>query len=265
MRIFYGTLKYFNPVKIIMPYDDYIGNSFRRKIDPEYKTNRKEKNTKDPFNEDFKRQKEIILKIIEKSLPVYTLKYKGYEADDLIAMICKIASNDVNIVVWSNDRDLVQLQQKFRNVRIWNPRTKNFFNNPGYDLVLYKSLVGDRSDNIKGVGGIGHKTAAKVMNSQTEFIKHVARYPEKFIKFRKNKKIIDLIDNDLLLPENLDYILNKNVEFDIKMIEEIIENNDFKSLRNNINDIKDTFMRIVSNNNNNTREWFFDKGSINGS
>jgi len=241
-----------------MPFDDYIGNSFRRTLVPEYKIHRRARNEADPFNDSFKKQKEIILSMIEHVFPVYSLKYKGYEADDLIAMICKIASDNVNIVVWSNDNDLIQIQQKMPNVRIWSPQRKDFMPNPEYDYVTYKSLVG-KNNEMPGVKGIGKKTAERAMRSQFEFIKTIASQPQRYLEYRTNKKIVDLLENELTIPDNMHHILTKKVRYDPANFERTIKENAFDEIARNIQSYHHLFFNIQMKNNKSERDWFFNR------
>jgi len=262
LRMLKKALTDFNPSKVIMPLDDYIGNSFRKQLLPEYKAHRVSRNKNDPFNDDFRKQKEIILNLLEKTFPVYTLKYKGYEADDIIAQICRIASDNVNIIVWSNDKDLIQLQQQLPNVKIWNPQSKDFFENPKYNIVTYKSLVGDRSDNIPGVKGMGKKTAEKVLESPREFIRLVASKTQRYGEYRLNKRLVDLIDNDLAIPDNLHYILGKRVKYDEKAFKQLISENNFDSILNQVETFNQIFFDLQLKNANERKEWFFNKQEV---
>src|ERR1035437_6479814 len=99
LRSLRKCIEEFSPKKVIMAIDDYSGNSFRKKLLPQYKANR-QKREKDEFYESFKKQKESILSMLGQILPVYCLKYHGYEADDIIAMICRIISDNVTAIVW---------------------------------------------------------------------------------------------------------------------------------------------------------------------
>lgn len=257
---FEKILNNFNCKKIIMPFDDYYGNSFRKKLFPQYKENRKsyfDKNKKD----DFRRQKDIILDIIRNCLPVYSIKYHGCEADDIISFISKICSDHINIVIWSNDMDFIQLQQKFRNVKVWSPYRKAFLFTPNYDIVSYKSIVGDKSDNIPGINGIGHKKALKILQSYDKFIECISSNPDVFMKFYKNKKLIDLIDNELKVPDNLSYVLSEKVFYDEEFLLNLCEKNNYNKLIDNWDEFTQKIKNIKNKTNENLHEnWFFNKG-----
>lgn len=261
LRMIKKAIDDFQPIKVIMPIDDYIGNSFRRTLLPEYKAFRSSRNEKDPFSDNFKKQKEVILRLLETCLPVYTLKYKGYEADDLIAMICNIASDDVNIVIWSNDNDLIQIQQKINNVKVWNPQQKDFSENPSYDYVTYKSLIGKRNE-MPGVKGIGKKTAEKVMSSPYEFIRLIASQPKRYVEYRLNRRIADLLDNELPVPKNLHYILDTKTKYEDTEFEKFVKKNKYISVLNNMVSYHETFRKLQFSNNSQEREWFFNKRGI---
>ena len=245
------------PKKVIMAIDDYHGNSFRKTILPQYKANRKKKQ-QDEFYEDFKKQKEMAFAMLEHVLPVHCLKYRGYEADDIIAMICRIASDDVKIVVWSGDRDLIQLQQKMPQVRVYDPQKKEFFTSPEYDIVTYKSILGDPSDNIPGIRGIGKKSVTRVMASSSEFIKQIASKPERYIQYRTNLKIIDLIDNDLPVPEDLPEILVQHTKYSEKDFMNVAREYGFNDIVRNSAGYNGVFFDLALKSRT-KRDWFFNK------
>lgn len=97
----------------------------------------------------------------------------GFEADDLIAAVVLNNMESRDIVVYSNDEDLWQL---LRNDRVWCCNGKSeylsrsqFMATWGFDprkWPLVKALAGCNSDNIKGVHGVGEKTAAKYFLGQ---------------------------------------------------------------------------------------------------
>ena len=106
---------------------------------------------------------------------IKTLELEGYEADDIQGTVAKWADGDENLFsyVLSGDRDLLQLINDKINVLL---ATNNdtlrfdrdaFFEKYGIEpcrLVDAKALMGDSSDNIPGVAGIGEKTALKLIS-----------------------------------------------------------------------------------------------------
>jgi DNA polymerase-1 len=95
---------------------------------------------------------------------------QGFEADDILASVCKysLMDKDEGIIV-SSDNDMYQLLS-LPNVKIWNPRISKIetaatfeqeWGIPPVRWVHCKAMAGCSGDNIKGVMGIGEKTAAK--------------------------------------------------------------------------------------------------------
>ncbi|QHD65345.1 DNA polymerase I [Neorickettsia findlayensis] len=101
------------------------------------------------------------------------LEIEGFEADDIIAtLVRKFSKSDIKIKILSTDKDLMQLVSE--NVHIVNPiknriiginEVKEKFGVFPTQMTDFLSLVGDASDNIPGVPGIGVKTAAKLLNT----------------------------------------------------------------------------------------------------
>jgi len=138
----------------------------RREIDPNYKANRP------PAPRDLVQQLERTREIFEAyRVPIF--KQEGYEADDLIAALTKRAlAKGLRVVVASTDKDLMQLVVPGR-VMCWDAMRNNVYGEPE---VVKKfgvppnrvrhvlALMGDSSDNIPGVPGVGPKTAAKLID-----------------------------------------------------------------------------------------------------
>lgn len=134
----------------------------------EYKANRKE--TPDSLKPQFGYLKEIL-----EEMAVPMLELQGYEADDIIAAVTKKAEEeDLKVRIFTGDRDALQLVSAKTNVYLTK---KGISEVECYDEeVLYdryrltpkqiidlKGLMGDASDNIPGVPGVGEKTALKLL------------------------------------------------------------------------------------------------------
>lgn len=90
------------------------------------------------------------------------------EADDLINSFCKSRKDffpEAKIIIVSSDKDMIQIVQKGYADYIFNSIKNDFVNIPNYDIITYKALAGDRSDNILGVRGIGDKKAKRLLES----------------------------------------------------------------------------------------------------
>lgn len=146
------------------------GECFRNEIYPEYKANRP------PAPEDLVHQIPKIIKLLEK-LNIPFLFKNGFEADDVIGTIAHkfIKENDKEAIILSPDKDLRQLVTD--KIIVYNPQksgddyeildAENVFKKMGVkpsQIVDYLALVGDSSDNIPGVKGIGPKTATQLLS-----------------------------------------------------------------------------------------------------
>lgn len=135
----------------------------------EYKGGRK------PMPEEFAMQIPLIKEYLD-VLRIKRLETDEYEADDLIATVSSLAkSNDVEVLVLSGDKDLLQLVDDGITVALTKKGiteleyyTKdNFKSIMGFEPHLmtdFKGLIGDTSDNLPGISGVGEKTAVKLLS-----------------------------------------------------------------------------------------------------
>lgn len=161
-------IKAVKPTHLLVAFDSGVP-SFRSKIYPEYKANRKEKPV--GFDKDLKCLQDIL-----SSIGVNAIAVPGYEGDDIIASATKLAIEGKiidSVIIYSSDKDLLQLLDEGRKVSIikpdeeiidWDNVVSDFGVKPT-QIVDYKSLVGDISDNIKGAKGIGQKQTVAILES----------------------------------------------------------------------------------------------------
>jgi DNA polymerase-1 len=153
------------------------GLSFRHERYPAYKATREK--LSEELQSDFDRGMERICSILEASrIPILTLK--GYEADDVIGTLAKQgAAAGINVIVVSGDKDFQQLVRP--GVWLLNPgrggpagvdeswvSVENGSERLGVPPSLvtdYMALVGDTSDNVPGVKGVGEKTAQELVST----------------------------------------------------------------------------------------------------
>ncbi|MEW6426954.1 MAG: DNA polymerase I [Thermodesulfobacteriota bacterium] len=138
--------------------------TFRHRMYPAYKANRP------PMPEDLAVQLPYIRRVVE-GHNILTLEEAGVEADDLIASCCRtITGRGHRVVVLTGDKDLLQLVSE--EVTVWDPMNDRWYDPAGVrakygldaaGLLDYFSLIGDSSDNVPGVPGVGPKTAAKLL------------------------------------------------------------------------------------------------------
>ncbi len=149
---------------------DVSAPTFRHKMFAEYKGTRK-------AMPDELRQQVPVMKEALKAMGILTIEKEGYEADDILGTLgrkCEAAGLDVSII--SGDRDLLQLATEKIKIRI--PKTKmtgtqieDYYAQDVIDkyqvtpeeFIDLKALMGDASDNIPGVPGIGEKTGIKII------------------------------------------------------------------------------------------------------
>src|SRR5690606_23388048 len=109
------------------------------------------------------RQKDFIIGMLSTCLPIAVMCHPDFEGDDVIFNLISKSSRSTRFTVVSNDSDFLQLFDSFSdNVSVYNPMKKTYMEKTAYDYVIWKSLCGDSSDNVKGMPGIGGKRAAKL-------------------------------------------------------------------------------------------------------
>jgi DNA polymerase I len=144
---------------------DSGSKTFRNEIYPEYKANRP------PCPQDLIPQFSIVRESAE-ALNLAILEKTGFEADDIIATITKKAEREgFEVLIVSSDKDLMQLVNErtfmydsMKNRFIGIAEVKEKFAVAPLQVLDILSLMGDASDNIPGVRGIGPKTAAELIN-----------------------------------------------------------------------------------------------------
>lgn len=168
-----GILKYFQllkalrekyPTATIITFSDLCTNNFRRLIDVNYKQ------TREKLHDYVLNQISMLMNILKEN-NITNVYHDNYESDDLIASFV-YSHIETTCIVVGNDKDLLQLLQ-YKNTTIYNPFLKIELTNTyviekyGIDscnFALYQALVGDSSDNIPGISGIGPKTAVRILN-----------------------------------------------------------------------------------------------------
>ena len=193
------------PTRVIIAFDGKGGSTRRRKIYPEYKKNRKTKyrvNRSNSFaSQDDERMNMImqIQRVVEylDNLPLTVLSYDNIEADDTIGYICKQVLTKSNITIMSTDKDFLQLTND--RIQVWSPTKKKMYDEEAvleeygissHNLIWYRVLDGDKSDNISGVRGLGLKTIQKKLPFLSE--NRIVKMDEVVNELPEHKDIIDL-------------------------------------------------------------------------
>ena len=216
------------------------GLSFRHEVYPAYKATR-QKLTED-LQADFDRGMDRICQVLDAyRIPIVTLP--GYEADDVIGtLVAKGLEQKLNVVVVSGDKDFQQLVRP--GVWLLNPgrggpagveehwvgveNASERLGVPPQHVIDYLALVGDSSDNIPGVKGIGDKTACELVSQYgtlESILEHAAEIPKK----RPREALLQYADNARLSKDLVTIRDNLAVSFDSDLMR--IHEPDFLRLR----------------------------------
>lgn len=200
----------FNPYSLVVVFDSETSRDNNLEIDEGYKHGRTDftdvVEDENPFS-----QLPLIKKALD-YLEIFNLEVNGNEADDFIASL--VSNNDYEYIIVSTDSDFIQLVND--NIYLYVSRGKSSilyndkqvklkYNIPSSKYVLYKSLVGDKSDNISGIRGIGPVIASKILKYDSI---------EDYVKDNQESKISKvLIDNKDKILKNIKLItLNNHID-----------------------------------------------------
>ena len=195
---------------------DLATPTFRHEIDDTYKANRSE--TPESFIPDMQNLQKVLAAM---NLPAIT--QAGFEADDVLGTLSQAASAEgYTVKILSGDRDLFQLIDADKRISVLNIGQKDKIVEYHADqvkerlgvlptqVVDYKALCGDASDNIPGVRGIGEKTAIKLIEEYGSLENVLAAVPkmkgavktklEQGIEAAKHSQFMATIKTDVPLP-----------------------------------------------------------------
>lgn len=190
------------PTKVICVFDGHEAGERRRQLYPEYKGGRRVKERKSKvrimegednmvYGVDGAFQNQLIKTFdFLKLLPVTTVILPYAEADDTISYLALKNKNYHDCFIVSNDKDYLQLIQKGISVYRWKEKKmydetffKETFKINVENYIFMKIMLGDTSDRVKGITGIGQKTFAKLNNYLCE---KVYNNPEHFYELIEN-------------------------------------------------------------------------------
>ena len=236
LRMLLHVIKEEKPTHLAIAFDKKAP-TIRHEQFKEYKAQRPK--MPDELSEQFKTIHELLSAF---NIPVFEID--GYEADDVIATIAQKASqNGIEVVIITGDMDLTQLIKDNIHVKVTRKGVtkleeytreslKEFLGIYPEQIPDYKALRGDPSDNIKGIQGIGPKTAAKLLNKYGTIERLIEM--EKSRKIQENKEL--LITNkklctlyyDVPIEFSLDELKLK--KFSKEELKKQLERFEFKSL-----------------------------------
>lgn len=226
------------PEYIAVAFD--VGKTFRDEIFPEYKA------TREKMPDDLRPQIEHIRYMVD-AFNIPRLEMEGYEADDVLGSVARIAAEQgLGVKIVTGDRDLLQLVDQ-RTVVYLAGDDQNYIKDEDVvkklgvlpkQVVDYKAIVGDKSDNIPGVAGVGEKTAINLLEkfgTLDGIYEHIDEVEKRWkSKLEENKgnaylsRDLAQIKTDLNIKLDLEHA--KAQELDIPAIETFFKEMEFRSL-----------------------------------
>lgn len=220
--------------------------TFRNKIYEEYKGTRQA--TPPELSPQFAAARKLL-----EALGIAVLEEAGYEADDIIGTLAREASQNEEVLIVTGDRDALQLVNKqvqvlltrkgITEVEVFNEeQVQEKYQVTPEQIIDLKGLMGDKSDNIPGIPGIGEKTAVKLLSqfgsvetllAQVEQVKGVKLQE----KIKQNSHLAELskqlatIDCAVPLTERPSSF---QIEPQLENLAEVLQELDFKSLKERI-------------------------------
>jgi len=177
-----ATIRNLNPSRVVIVFDGKGGSHRRKKVYADYKGGRTGLTRLNRLSgyEDIEDQQQSMKKQFVRlyeylqNLPVTLLQVDYVEADDLMAWMANHYFKK-EVILLSSDKDFLQLVNE--RIRVYSPVKKVMYDEPivkeewgviPQNLVWYRVIMGDTSDNIKGVNGIGAKTILGKMDFLNE-------------------------------------------------------------------------------------------------
>jgi DNA polymerase I len=207
---------------------DKSERTFRNEMYSEYKANR----TEPP--DDLRPQFAFIREAV-RAFDLPCLEQIGFEADDLIATYVRLACEaGANATIVSSDKDLMQLvndcvlmYDTMKDRRIGIPEVVEKFGVPPEKVIEVQSLIGDSTDNVPGVPGIGVKTAAQLIGEYGDLETLLARASE--IKQEKRRQALIENAERARLSKRL-VTLDAHVALDVPLADLAVHEPDYKLL-----------------------------------
>lgn len=277
-------LNHYAPVKACVVCWDKSPYSYRLKLYPEYKANRKPENQPDPvkrqealdhnraFEDQYQRLKRVLT-----LMGINRVRIPGFEADDLLWKIprMELFGPNTQYVVCSADRDLIQVVDEnisydrlHFDTRTWDPlheltTAKNFVQlhkMTPHNFVLAKALkAGD--DNVKGVPGFGPKTVLDLFHGLGDLQENALRHQAgnnrlsrvrglcsagNWAVFERNLKLMDLskVPYPQAALNRIRLQLNRPVKFDPDLLYQLFYEYEFMKLLSRWSVWKQPFVRL---------------------
>jgi DNA polymerase I len=184
LRSIAALVRQFKPTRCVLVFDGKGGSARRKKVFSNYKANRAVK-TKFNRHEEFANiedeqasMKAQFSRMVEylQTLPVTLISIDHVEADDVIAYLAQETfAKSERVIISSTDRDFLQLISD--RVQVWSPVKKKLYDKRSLqeeylvhpnNYLTYRTVIGDKSDNIPGVNGVALKTLVKLFPELTQ-------------------------------------------------------------------------------------------------
>lgn len=202
--------------------------TFRHIRYPEYKGTRK------PMPEEL-RQQVPLLKDILKAMNIPVIERAGYEADDILGTIGKEGeAQGYDVCIVSGDRDLLQLATEIVKIKLPKTKATGTITEEYYakdveavygvspkEFIDLKGLMGDASDNIPGVPGIGEKTASRIITA-FHSIENAYAHIDEVMPKRAQNNLREFYEQALLSRELATIKTDCNLDYDIS--DAVLEN-----------------------------------------
>ena len=232
LRSIAANIRQHKPTRCVIVFDGKGGSRRRKDLFPNYKANRANKTAFNRYQEfasledeqdSMKRQFGRLIQYLN-CLPITTISIDNVEADDVMAYIANeiYTKDDNRATIVSTDRDFLQLVNN--RISVWSPIKKKMYTPSvmqeefGFspkNYLLYRSFIGDKSDNIPGLKGVGPKSLIKYFPMFTEdreiLVQEIVEYAT---NVDKKYKVHELVSNNKELLE-LNYRLMQLKEVDI--------------------------------------------------
>ena len=209
------------PDRIVICWDGEGGSAKRKLLKKDYKAGRKPirlnreiRNLSETAEKTNKRwQLERTVEYLNE-MPVLQFMFSGIEADDVIAYICKSKHLEGwEKIIVSSDKDFFQLVDD--ETILYRPIQKKIvtkktlieeFNIHPNNFAMARAMVGDKSDNLEGVGGMGLKTVAKrypfFSEEHSVTLDELQKYSQEMLSEKKIKAYENVVDKDDILERN---------------------------------------------------------------